>query len=70
MAAIAFLLYVVSAGSVPDLTALAAFDTKAACDAAAASVTAALSGGQEPKVALCLSSDSLDALAKSNGLVK
>jgi hypothetical protein len=70
MAAIAFLLYVVSVGSAPDFTVLAAFDTKAACDTAAAGVTQALSSGEDQKVAVCLSSDSLDTLAKSNGLVK
>ena len=54
----------------PDFTVLAAFDTKAACDTAAAGVIQALSTGQDQKVAVCLSSDSLDELAKSNGLVK
>ena len=70
MAAIAFLLYVVSVGSAPDFTVLAAFETKAACDTAAAGVTEALSAGHYQKVAICLSSDSLDELAAKNGLVK
>ena len=70
MAAIAFLLYVVSVGSAPDFTVLAAFETKAACDTAAAGVTEALSAGHDQKVAICLSSDSLDELAAKNGLVK
>ena len=48
MAAIAFLLYVVSVGSAPDFTFLAAFETKAACDTAAAGVTEALRSAVTP----------------------
>jgi hypothetical protein len=66
-AAIIFILYVVSNGSnLPDFTALASFQNQEACVAAAKQVNAALSSGQYPKAALCLSSDSLNELADRN----
>lgn len=66
-AAMIFILYVVSGGSaLPDFTALAAFQSQAACAAAAKQVNEALSPGDERKTALCLSSDSLNQLADAN----
>ena len=66
MAAIVFILYVVSTGNLPDFTALAAYPSAAACKSAAEEVNKALSAGQYAKTALCLSSDSLNELAKKN----
>lgn len=66
-AAIIFILYVVSNGaSLPDFIALASFQSQEACSAAAKQVNSALSAGQYPKTALCLSSDSLNELADKN----
>ncbi|MEO9228305.1 MAG: hypothetical protein ABI216_05025 [Devosia sp.] len=67
-AAMAFILFVVSSGNLPDFTALAAFETQAACDAAATSVNAALSSGQDTKHALCLTAESLTEMAKKNSI--
>ena len=62
-----FILYVVSSGSnLPDFTALASFQSQAACTEAAKRVNDALSPGQYAKTALCLSSDSLNELADKN----
>lgn len=65
-ATVVFILYVVSGGNLPDLTALAAFGTEAACRSAADEVNKALASGQYAKTALCLSSDSLNELADKN----
>ena len=66
-AAVIFILYVVSNGAnLPDFTALASFQSQQACVAAAKAVNSALSSGQYPKTALCLSSDSLNELADRN----
>ena len=66
-AAVIFILYVVSNGAnLPDFTALASFQSQQACVAAAKAVNSALSSGQHPKTALCLSSDSLNELADKN----
>ena len=67
-AAVLFILFVVSTGNLPDFTALAAFQTQAACEAAAADVNKAISSGQYPKTALCLTSDSLNELADKNNI--
>ncbi|MBI4923302.1 MAG: hypothetical protein HY834_16290 [Devosia nanyangense] len=66
MAVIAYFLFAVSGGAMPDMTALAAFDSQAACQAAAASVTEALSGGEDGNVIVCVSADSLKKLAEDN----
>ena len=68
MAAIAFILFVVSGNAAPDLTALAAYPTKEACETAALSVSDTLSKGEDGKKVVCLSTDSLNALASANGL--
>ena len=65
-AAMAFILFVVSSGGLPDLTALASFPSQETCQAAADKVNAALASGQDPRMALCFSADSLSALAKNN----
>ncbi|HVY52762.1 MAG TPA: hypothetical protein VHA07_14525 [Devosia sp.] len=65
-ATIIYILYVVSAGNLPDFTALAAFQSAAACADAARQVNSALSPGQYAKTALCLTSDSLNELADKN----
>jgi uncharacterized protein YjaG (DUF416 family) len=69
-ATVIYILFVISTGNLPDFTALAAYQSKDACVAAAAEVNKALSSGQDAKTALCLSSDSLNALAATNGLRK
>lgn len=65
-AAVVYILYVISSGNLPDFTALAAFQTQAACLDAAKQVNSALSPGQYAKTALCLTSDSLNELADKN----
>ena len=70
-ATIIFILYVVSGGAnLPDFTALAAFQSKEACQAAAEQVSKALSSGQDQKTPVCLSSDSLNELASKNQVGK
>ena len=69
MAAIVYLLFAISIGPMPpDLTALAQFDSKEACDAAAAPIQDALSKGTNAKMLLCVSSDSLKDLVRKNGM--
>jgi hypothetical protein len=69
-AAVIFILYVVSGANLPDFTALAAFQTKAACQSAAADATKALSAGQYDKTLVCLGSDSLNEIASKNDVGK
>lgn len=69
MAAVVYLLFALSTGSAPpDLTALAQYDTKDACDAAAKQVTDALMSGTDGRIVLCVASDTLRDLARKNGL--
>ena len=69
MAAIAYLLFAISTGAAPpDLTALAQFETREACETAAATISDALANTQDPRMMLCVSSDSLKALARENGM--
>lgn len=67
-AAIIYILYVISTGNLPDLTALAAFTTPGACQSAAADVNKAIGAGEYKKTALCLTSDSLNELATKNNV--
>lgn len=67
-AAIAFILFVVSGGAAPDLTSLSVYASKEACEAAATSINETLAKGEDGKKVLCLSTDSLTALAVANGL--
>jgi len=67
-AAIIYILYVISAGNLPDFTALAAFATSEACQSAAADVNKAIGAGEYKKTALCLTSDSLNELADKNNI--
>ena len=67
-AAVIYILFVVSTGNLPDFTALAAFQTEDACKAESNDVNKALSSGQYPKTALCLTSDSLNELADKNNV--
>ena len=67
-AAVVFILFLVSGGNLPDFTALASFQTQAACASAATAVNAALSAGEGPKMALCLTSESLRELADKNNV--
>jgi hypothetical protein len=69
-ATVIFILYAVSGGNLPDFTALSAFQSKAACESASADVTKALGAGQYGKTLVCLSSDSLNAIASANGVGK
>jgi hypothetical protein len=69
-ATVIFILYAVSGGNLPDFTALAAFQSKAACVSAAADVTKALGSGQYAKMLVCLSSDSLNEIASKNEVGK
>jgi hypothetical protein len=69
MAAIVFVLFAISTGSAPpDLISLAQFSTKEACDAAAATIQDALAKGNDPKMLLCVSSDSLKDMVRKNGM--
>ena len=67
-AAALFILFVVSSGTLPDFTALASYETAEACSTAAKAVNTALEAGQDAKLAVCFSADSLHAMATSNGL--
>ena len=67
-AAIVYILYVISAGNLPDFTALAAFTTPEACQSSAADVNKAIGAGEYKKTALCLTSDSLNELADKNNI--
>ena len=69
-AAVVFILYLVSSGNLPDFTAVAAFQTQAACQSAAADVSKAIGSGQYQKTPVCISSDSLNDLAKKNDVSK
>jgi hypothetical protein len=68
MTAIAFILFVTSNSAMPDLTALAVYATKEACEAAAEQVKSALKTGEDGKPVFCISSDSLTEMAQKNGL--
>jgi hypothetical protein len=65
-AAIAYILFAVTSNAMPDLTALAAFDTRDACQAAAGMIADALAKGEDGKHLICIASDSLDEMAKKN----
>jgi hypothetical protein len=67
-ATVIFILYIVSTGNLPDFTSLAAYQSREACDVAAAEVNKELVGGEYPKTALCLSSDTLNELADKNNI--
>jgi hypothetical protein len=66
MAAIAFLLYAISGADSANLTALAAYPTHDACQAALANVQEAFQGGSNGVHLACISTDSLEELAKKN----
>lgn len=65
-AAVIYILFAVSGGDAPDLTALATYTSKDACAAAAETVNGALEKGEDGKHAMCLSAESLEAMAKAN----
>lgn len=67
-AAIAFFLFVVSGSDMPDMTALAGYETAEACGAAADQVREALNSGEDGKLILCIAADSLHEMAQKNGL--
>ena len=68
MAAVAYILFVISTGNLPDMTALASYETADACKAAAATITAALASGSDGKLVACISTDSLSEMAQKNGV--
>ena len=68
-AALVFILYVVSSGNLPDMTAMAAYQTKDACQVAAGKINDALASGEDAKTAICLNSDSLRDLASKNNVL-
>jgi acetylglutamate kinase len=68
MIATAYLLFAISSGQLPVLTGLAAYESKEACEAAAATVTAALASDDSAEKIVCISADSLTELGKTNGL--
>jgi hypothetical protein len=65
---IVFILFAIAGGNSPDLTSLAVFPTAEACDAAATKIKDALKDGDDGKLIVCFSSDSLTEMAKKNGL--
>ena len=68
-AAIVYFLFALSTGDTPpDMTALAQYDTRAACNAAAQQVMDALETGKDGRLMLCVASDTLRDLAKKNGM--
>ena len=69
-AAVIYILYVVSTGNLPDLTALGAFQTKEACQSAAQAMNKDLGAGEYTKHVLCLNSDTLNEIASQNDISK
>jgi hypothetical protein len=67
-AAVAFFLFVISGNDMPDLTALAGYETAKACNVAAEQVRQALASGHDGKLVLCIDAASLTEMAKKNGL--
>ncbi len=67
-ATVAFILFVISGSDMPDLTALATYPSAETCNAAAAKVKEALATGQDGKLIVCLSADSLKEMGAKNGL--
>ncbi len=67
-AAVVFILYLVSSGNLPDFTAVAAFPSQAACQSAAEALKQAISTGQDQKLPVCFSMESLSELAQKNGV--
>jgi hypothetical protein len=62
-AAVVYILFAISIGSAPpDITALATYESKEACDAAAVQV------GSDGKVLLCVTPDSLKELLRANNM--
>lgn len=70
MLATAFLLFVISDSGMPalTLTALAAYETEATCQAAVQTITAALGSGDKVQRVACISADSLRAFGQANHL--
>lgn len=69
MAAIIYVLFAISTGGAPpDMSALAQFESKPACEAAAQAVHDALAKGDNAKMLLCVSSDSLKQMARDSGM--
>jgi hypothetical protein len=66
MAAVVVFLLAISSGDAPDMTALAGYDSMAACETAAAAVNAALAGGEDARMVLCVSADTLQQMVKQN----
>jgi hypothetical protein len=65
-AAAIFILFAVSAGNSPDLTALAVYSSQEACQTAAKAVSQALETGEDGKHVMCISAESLEAMGKAN----
>lgn len=65
-ATVAFLLYAVSGTQIADLTALAAYQTHDTCQAALTQVQQAFQAGTNGVHLVCISTDSLEELAKKN----
>ncbi|MEQ1769571.1 MAG: hypothetical protein ABL879_06990 [Devosia sp.] len=68
MLAAAYLLFVLSDSGMPALTALAAYETAGACNAAKVTITAALGEGDQAQHVACISADSLRAFGDANKL--
>ncbi|MEO6013498.1 MAG: hypothetical protein ABIQ30_07945 [Devosia sp.] len=68
MIATAYLLFAISGGQLPVLTALAAYESKEACETAAATIAATLANDENAGKIACISTESLNELGKANGL--
>ena len=65
-AALVFILFAVAAGDSPELTVLADYPSAQGCAAAASAVKTALSGGDNGRLVVCVSSADLSAFAKKS----
>jgi hypothetical protein len=66
-AAIVYLLFAISGGNAPDLSALASYPSQPACRAALETVGGALAEGDNGVHLLCIASDSLEELGQKSG---
>jgi hypothetical protein len=68
MLATAYLLFIVTKGELPGLTAIGTYPDSASCREAATQITEILKSGGFDQAIVCITQQSLEDLAKSNDL--
>jgi hypothetical protein len=63
-----YLLFIITKGDLPALTAIGTYQDSDSCRAAATQITETLKGGGFRDAVVCISQESLEALAKANDL--